>query len=136
MLDLNLFTFSLCFLLFLLHAQNRTPPSATSLAPSGTATASPIGSTPSIASHEFTTRSLKHFISKTVGRKISNCPLPFLSRACDEGRVVNLQEVLQRFTFDRDVYGREKVSEKGFSGKSETWAPLDACRSMNGVISC
>lgn len=50
---------------------------------------------PSIASHELTTRSL----SETVGREISD---RLVSRACDEGRVVDLPEaLLQRFPIDK-----------------------------------
>ncbi|XP_030456424.1 cytochrome P450 94A2-like [Syzygium oleosum] len=83
-----------------------------------------------IASHEFTTRSLKHFISETVGREISDRLLPFLSRACDEGRVVDLQEALQRFAFDNicsvafgvdpNCFAAEEASEE-ISGRNSNF---------------
>ncbi|XP_059431347.1 cytochrome P450 CYP94D108-like [Corylus avellana] len=54
-----------------------------------------------IASHEFKTNSLKHFISDTVASEISTRLIPFLSAASDgENRVIDLQDVLQRFAFD------------------------------------
>ncbi|KAL5764612.1 hypothetical protein ACOSQ2_017206 [Xanthoceras sorbifolium] len=53
-----------------------------------------------IASHEFNTKSLKHFISDVVKSEISNRLLPFLSKACDDDMVIDLQEVLQNFTFN------------------------------------
>ncbi|XP_030522708.2 cytochrome P450 94A2-like [Rhodamnia argentea] len=82
-----------------------------------------------IASHEFTTRSLKHFISETVSREISDRLLPFLSSACNEGRVVDLQEALQRFAFDNicsvafgvdpNCFAAEGASE--FSGRNSAF---------------
>ncbi|KAF7847012.1 hypothetical protein BT93_L3459 [Corymbia citriodora subsp. variegata] len=74
-----------------------------------------------IASHEFTTRSLKHFISETVGREISDRLLPFLSRACDEGRVFDLQEALQRFTFDNICSVVFGVDPNCFAAEEEAW---------------
>ncbi|CAA2990053.1 cytochrome P450 94A1-like, partial [Olea europaea subsp. europaea] len=53
-----------------------------------------------IASHEFNTRSLKTFISDTVQYQLSNSLIPYLSTACDNRHVIDLQEVLRRFTFD------------------------------------
>ncbi|XVF69468.1 hypothetical protein PTKIN_Ptkin11bG0084700 [Pterospermum kingtungense] len=52
-----------------------------------------------IASHEFNTKSLKHFISDVVTSQLSHTLLPCLSNACNENRVIDLQEILQRFTF-------------------------------------
>lgn len=74
-----------------------------------------------IASHEFTTRSLKQFISETVGREISDRLLPFLSRACDEGRVVDLQEALQRFSFDNICSVAFGVDPNCFAAAGEAW---------------
>ncbi|KAK7822870.1 cytochrome p450 94a1 [Quercus suber] len=51
-----------------------------------------------IASHEFNTRSLKHFISFTVNSEISNSLIPYLSS--NEDKVIDLQDALQRFGFD------------------------------------
>ncbi|GAB2277063.1 hypothetical protein Dimus_011771 [Dionaea muscipula] len=54
-----------------------------------------------IASHEFNTKSLKSFISRTVRSEISDRLLPYLFRACDdEGREVDLQMIFEKFTFD------------------------------------
>ncbi|XP_022856463.1 cytochrome P450 94A1-like [Olea europaea var. sylvestris] len=53
-----------------------------------------------IASHEFNTRSLKTFISDTVQYQLSNSLIPYLSTACNNRHVIDLQEVLRRFTFD------------------------------------
>ncbi|XP_031277158.1 cytochrome P450 94A1-like [Pistacia vera] len=52
-----------------------------------------------IASHEFNTRSLKHFISEVVKSEISKSFIPFLSDASDRNIVFDLQELLQDFTF-------------------------------------
>ncbi|XP_057500368.1 cytochrome P450 94A1-like [Actinidia eriantha] len=53
-----------------------------------------------IASHEFNTRSLKHFISHTVQSHLSHRLVPLLSQACDAKETVHLQEVFRRFAFD------------------------------------
>ncbi|KAL6284268.1 hypothetical protein ACE6H2_015197 [Prunus campanulata] len=53
-----------------------------------------------IASHEFNTKSLKHFISNTINFEISNHLIPYLSEICDENRVIDLQNLLRKFRFD------------------------------------
>lgn len=53
-----------------------------------------------IASHEFNTKSLKHFISDVIRTEMSNFLVPYLSKACDEDMLIDLQEVLQNFTFN------------------------------------
>lgn len=53
-----------------------------------------------IASHEFNTKSLKHFISETVKSEISKRLIPFLWNACDENKVIDIQDVMQKFGFD------------------------------------
>ncbi|KAK2641059.1 hypothetical protein Ddye_022822 [Dipteronia dyeriana] len=53
-----------------------------------------------IASHEFNTKSLKHFISDVVKSEITNRLMPFLSKACNDNMVIDLQQVLQNFTFN------------------------------------
>ncbi|XP_051143117.1 cytochrome P450 94A1-like [Andrographis paniculata] len=53
-----------------------------------------------ISSHEFNTKSLKRFIADIVESQLSNRLIPYLSSICDSGRVIDLQHVLQRFTFD------------------------------------
>ncbi|GAV62092.1 p450 domain-containing protein [Cephalotus follicularis] len=52
-----------------------------------------------IASHEFSTKSLNHFISDVVNSQISDRLIPFLSHACNVNEVIDLQEVLQDFTY-------------------------------------
>lgn len=53
-----------------------------------------------IASHEFNTKSLRSFVSKSVNHEIEHRLVPLLSRAAKEGRVFDLQRVFQRFMFD------------------------------------
>lgn len=53
-----------------------------------------------IASHQFNTKSLKHFISDTVQSQLSKQLIPYLSFACENGEVIDLQDVLSKFTFD------------------------------------
>ncbi|XVF19414.1 hypothetical protein REPUB_Repub11eG0108300 [Reevesia pubescens] len=52
-----------------------------------------------ISSHEFKPKSLKHFISDVVTSQLSDTLLPCLSIACNENQIIDLQEILQRFTF-------------------------------------
>ncbi|KAK8514410.1 hypothetical protein V6N13_063302 [Hibiscus sabdariffa] len=52
-----------------------------------------------ISSHEFNTKSLKHFTSDVVTSQLIHNLVPRFSNASDENRVVDLQEVLQSFTF-------------------------------------
>ncbi|GMI74292.1 cytochrome P450, family 94, subfamily D, polypeptide 2 [Hibiscus trionum] len=52
-----------------------------------------------ISSHEFKTKSIKHFISDVVSSQLAHNLVPRLSTASDENRAVDLQEILQRFTF-------------------------------------
>ncbi|KZV15727.1 hypothetical protein F511_32845 [Dorcoceras hygrometricum] len=53
-----------------------------------------------IASHQFNTKSLKHFISDTVQSQLSNRLIPYLYSACENGELIDLQDVLSKFTFD------------------------------------
>ncbi|KAL9253976.1 Cytochrome P450 94B1-like protein [Drosera capensis] len=53
-----------------------------------------------IASHEFNTKSLRSFISRSANHEIKHRLVPLLSRAADEGRVFDLQGVFLRFMFD------------------------------------
>ncbi|XP_008813428.1 cytochrome P450 94A1-like [Phoenix dactylifera] len=52
------------------------------------------------ASREFTTRSLKSFITDVVRSQLRNRLLPLLSAAADTGELLDLQDVLRRFSFD------------------------------------
>ncbi|CBI24223.3 unnamed protein product, partial [Vitis vinifera] len=53
-----------------------------------------------ISSHEFNTKSLKHFISDTVQSELSTRLIPFLSSACENNQVIDLQDVLRKAMFD------------------------------------
>ncbi|GLJ25653.1 hypothetical protein SUGI_0491410 [Cryptomeria japonica] len=53
-----------------------------------------------VASYEFNTKSLRNFVVETVQSEIQERLIPVLSKACNEGISIDLQDVLQRFTFD------------------------------------
>ncbi|XP_028767390.1 cytochrome P450 94B3-like [Neltuma alba] len=53
-----------------------------------------------IASHGFSTRSLKDFIVKTLEEEVQKRLIPLLESASITNQVVDLQEILRRFTFD------------------------------------
>nr|AYV88883.1 cytochrome P450 oxidase CYP94F12 [Polygala tenuifolia] len=53
-----------------------------------------------IASHEFNTKSLKLFTSDTVNFQIGQCLLPYLSSAELNDQVIDLQDVLRKFSLD------------------------------------
>ncbi|KAG8371015.1 hypothetical protein BUALT_Bualt13G0043100 [Buddleja alternifolia] len=53
-----------------------------------------------IASHEFTTNSLKYFVSDTVQSQLSIRLIPYISSTCNNQEVIDIQDVLRRFTFD------------------------------------
>ena len=52
------------------------------------------------ASHEFSTSSLRAFVTDTVRFEVAERLLPLLARAARDGRTLDLQDVLQRFAFD------------------------------------
>ncbi|KAJ6777448.1 hypothetical protein OIU74_001429 [Salix koriyanagi] len=102
-----------------------------------------------IASHEFNTKSLKHFVSDVVKSELSKSLMPNLFKACDHGLIIDMQEVLQDFTFTnicKVAFGVDpgSVSSLNFSkafddaaeiGFSRFMAPLPALwklqRSLN-----
>ncbi|MQL79787.1 hypothetical protein Taro_012247 [Colocasia esculenta] len=53
-----------------------------------------------LASHEFTTRSLRELVVGALEAEADGRLLPFLAAAAAEERVVDLQEILRRFAFD------------------------------------
>jgi cytochrome P450 len=53
-----------------------------------------------IASSEFNTRSLRSFVVQCVHQEIQTRLLPLLAKASVTSRVVDLQDVLERFAFD------------------------------------
>lgn len=53
-----------------------------------------------VSSHEFNTKSLRHFVEDVVDTELNDRLLPILSSAATNGTVVDFQDVLQRFAFD------------------------------------
>ncbi|KAK7284089.1 hypothetical protein RJT34_18828 [Clitoria ternatea] len=54
-----------------------------------------------VASHEFNTRSLRKFIEQVVDTEISDRLVPILTSAANsEGKILDFQDILQRFAFD------------------------------------
>lgn len=53
-----------------------------------------------LASHEFTSRSLREFGFECAEKELENRLVPFLSQACVKGNVVDLQDLFLRFAFD------------------------------------
>jgi fatty acid omega-hydroxylase len=53
-----------------------------------------------VASHEFNTRSLRKFVEQVVDSEINDRLIPLLSDAAEKNKVIDLQDVLQRFAFD------------------------------------
>lgn len=53
-----------------------------------------------LASHEFSTRSLREFTVNTLQQEVDNRLIPLLDQAVRNGNVLDLQDVLKRFAFD------------------------------------
>ena len=53
-----------------------------------------------MASHEFNTKSLRKFVETVVEDELSGRLLPLLSEATTKNTVFDMQDILQRFTFD------------------------------------
>ncbi|XP_004502138.1 cytochrome P450 94B3-like [Cicer arietinum] len=53
-----------------------------------------------LASHEFSTRSLKEFIVKNLEDEVKQRLIPLLEEACNSNNVIDMQDVLRRLTFD------------------------------------
>jgi len=53
-----------------------------------------------IASHEFSTKSLRNFIVNSVTTELQTRLLPILSKASQTNRVLDLQNLFERFSFD------------------------------------
>ncbi|KAG2687434.1 hypothetical protein I3760_09G050700 [Carya illinoinensis] len=52
------------------------------------------------ASYEFNTKSLRHFVMENVTVEINSRLIPILTRASETARVLDLQDILERFAFD------------------------------------
>lgn len=53
-----------------------------------------------ISVHEFNTKSLRKFVEQVVEAELSNRLVPILEAAADDKTIVDLQDIVQRFTFD------------------------------------
>ncbi|KAJ0509804.1 putative cytochrome P450 [Helianthus annuus] len=53
-----------------------------------------------ISSHEFSTKSLRHFVEDVVDFELNQRLIPMLTTAAANHTVLDLQDILQRFTFD------------------------------------
>ncbi|KAJ0049411.1 hypothetical protein Pint_15676 [Pistacia integerrima] len=53
-----------------------------------------------LASHEFSTKSLREFIVKTLQGEVENRLIPVLEDAMENEKVLDLQDILKRFAFD------------------------------------
>nr|GEX06286.1 cytochrome P450 94A1-like [Tanacetum cinerariifolium] len=53
-----------------------------------------------IASYEFNTRSLRNFVMETASVELHDRFIPVLEKAADMNQVVDLQDLLERYTFD------------------------------------
>lgn len=53
-----------------------------------------------VASHEFSTKSLRKFVEQVVDTELDHRLVPILAQAADNGMVFDLQDLLQRFAFD------------------------------------
>ncbi|KAJ0807183.1 putative cytochrome P450 [Helianthus annuus] len=53
-----------------------------------------------LSSHEFNTKSLKHFVEKVVDAELNERLIPMLTNATVNNTVLDLQDILQRFAFD------------------------------------
>ncbi|KAH7528231.1 hypothetical protein FEM48_Zijuj05G0050500 [Ziziphus jujuba var. spinosa] len=53
-----------------------------------------------LASHEFSTKSLREFVVKTLEEVVQERLIPLLDEAAESKRILDLQEVLRRFAFD------------------------------------
>ncbi|XP_021775901.1 cytochrome P450 94B3-like [Chenopodium quinoa] len=53
-----------------------------------------------LASHEFTTKSLREFVVKILEEEVEGRLIPLLQLAAHENRIIDLQEILKRFTYD------------------------------------
>ncbi|KAE8123914.1 hypothetical protein FH972_018833 [Carpinus fangiana] len=53
-----------------------------------------------LASHEFSAKSLREFVVKALEDEVNHRLVPLLEEAAENGKVLDLQEILRRFSFD------------------------------------
>ncbi|KAJ6352311.1 hypothetical protein OIU76_001512 [Salix suchowensis] len=59
-----------------------------------------------VSSHEFNTKSLRKFVETVVDTEVSQRLIPILSTAAANNTVLDLQDILQRFAFDKHKQDR------------------------------
>ncbi|KAL9247518.1 hypothetical protein vseg_020944 [Gypsophila vaccaria] len=91
-----------------------------------------------LASHEFTTKSLREFVIKTLEDEVEGRLFPLLQCAAKERKIIDLQEVLKRFTYGiicKLSLGTDpncldlSVPVPPFIAAFDTAAAISACRS-------
>ncbi|KAB1217359.1 Cytochrome P450 94B3 [Morella rubra] len=96
-----------------------------------------------LASHEFSTKSLREFLVTTLEDEVDHRLMPLLEEAAESNKIVDLQEILRRFAFDTiskvslgtdpccvDLYRPLPPLFKAFDMASE----ISAMRSMSPVF--
>ncbi|KAL6009895.1 hypothetical protein ACLOJK_000326 [Asimina triloba] len=89
------------------------------------------------ASFEFNTKSLRNFVVDTVRFEIQHRLLPLLQRAATAGQTIDLQDVLERFTFDnvcKVAFGADPACLGGDvvgSDPGSSYLPPDFARAFN-----
>jgi cytochrome P450 len=53
-----------------------------------------------VASHEFTSKSLRNFMHGTIQAELNHRLVPLLGKICNEGASIDLQDLFMRFAFD------------------------------------
>jgi len=53
-----------------------------------------------VASHEFTSKSLRNFMHGTIQAELNHRLVPLLQKICNEGASIDLQDLFMRFAFD------------------------------------
>ncbi|KAH9567617.1 hypothetical protein CY35_03G035300 [Sphagnum magellanicum] len=53
-----------------------------------------------VASHEFTSKSLRNFMHGTIQAELNHRLVPLLAKICNEGASIDLQDLFMRFAFD------------------------------------
>ncbi|CAN1844894.1 Cytochrome P450 94A1 [Linum perenne] len=93
-----------------------------------------------VSSHEFNTKSLRHFVEHVVDTELSDRLIPILSAAATSGGVLDLQDILQRFAFDnicRIAFGYDpeylqpSLPEAEFASAFEDASMISAYRFMS-----
>jgi cytochrome P450 len=90
------------------------------------------------ASHEFSTNSLRGFVGDTIRSEAAERLLPLLARAARDGRVLDVQDVLQRFAFDsicRVAFGEDPACLSDDVDAGEEAATAEFMRAFDDALS-